>query len=101
MDDIKKQAIAHYDRMIEWAKKQNPDKEQFASDMREELNETYDARSCSYCIANKFDCELCKLSGINIGICCNGLFFKMCLALTWGEWIERAKEVKKYIEING
>jgi hypothetical protein len=95
-------AIRHYDRMIKWAEKQNPD---FGPDydiMYEKIGENWYANSCTYCAKAHNDCILCKLNGSAASYhCCNGLWRKMSSCYTWKEWIEGAKEVREHIKKHG
>jgi hypothetical protein len=69
-------AIAHYDRMIAWAKKQHcsglPDRDR----MYNEINEHWYSDSCAYCNHYERDCYKCSLLTIDKEgeeDCCNGL----------------------------
>ena len=103
MKRIQKQAIEHYDRMIEWARTQ-PTGDKPSSDLMGELfKEGYGAYDCPYCKKYQVDCILCKLTGKypEATYCCNGLYSKMCKSKTWRQWIIRAKKVREYIRENG
>jgi len=99
---IKQKALAHYDRMIRWASKQNPRGKVFSDIMKDAIGEIWSSMDCSYC--NKYgdnDCEKCPLSNEKNGLCCDGLYRKMFFSKSWKTWIKRAKEVRKYIKENG
>lgn len=95
-------AIRHYNRMIEWAEKQNPDFGPDCDIMYEEIGESWYSGSCTYCLKAVGCCKQCKLKGGSIQpTCCNGLWRKMSSSCTWREWIEEAKKVREYIKKNG
>ena len=103
---IKQEALAHYDRMIEWAKKQPPKDEPFVGRMLHDLGETYSAKFCVYCNEYKDEClDLCMGCPLSLPesplACCNGQYRKMCCSDTWAEWVENAKEVRRIIKKYG
>jgi hypothetical protein len=117
---LKKETLAHYDRMITWAKKQNELDQPNDKLMLSLLNETWKGFFCKYCIyySGFFDeqntsfCKNntygnCPLNPNKANFkktsmyCCNGLWSKMNRSKTWEEWIVNAKLVKKYIKENG
>jgi len=112
---VKKHAIAHYERMIEWAKKQNksenPEENPCYEKMEKELGEDWYAEYCPYCqeyknLVNYYccDCPLQEENPIKPGTesnCCDGLWLDMSRAESWGEWIEKAKKVLQYIKEKG
>ena len=96
---IKKEALAHYDRMIKWAEKQNPRGRVNGYKIRGEIGEVWASYDCSYCNKYGLSCSRCPL---NLDTwCCNGLYGDMCKSKTWGTWIKRAEKVREYIEENG
>lgn len=103
MKRIQKQAIAHYDKMIEWAEKQPEKCFPYISSMHNELNEIWGSEHCSYCQKYEMDCIKCELQGKypNPTECCNRLYTAMCKSETWKEWIKKAKQVREYIRVNG
>lgn len=100
MKRIQKQAIAHYDRMIEWAKKQPQRKIPDDCDMLCEIGENWFSNGCTYCL-KYFDgsCDTCALQAKRG--CCNGLWESMNRSETWGTWVKRAEKVRQYIIDNG
>ena len=99
----KKEAIEHYDRMIEWVKGKDASAPPHTFDMLEGSKEAWTGEFCSYC--NHYSsyettacggCELRTHKG-----CCNGLWLELTTATTWHDWITAAEKVKKYIEENG
>jgi len=103
MKKIKKDALAHYDRMIAWAEKQPPRKSCLGNDMSEQIGENHGPGYCSYCGKNYTDCQKCELWKPHKKLfeCCNGLWQKMHDSKTWGTWVKRARRVRQYIEENG
>lgn len=105
----KRLALEHYDRMIRWAKTQNPLCPAIRFDMKRYLGISWTGDDCSYCKENAPDnCARCKLCGsgadeysLNGEACCEGLWSKMARANSWHEWIRCAKEVREYIRKNG
>lgn len=103
MKRIQKQALAHYDRMIEWVEKQNPRSRVDMFVMLDEISEGWTDDYCSYCKKmGVYDyCEGCELHTPGHGHCCNGLWFKMNYSATWKTWLKYAKLVREYIRENG
>ena len=103
MTEIKQEALAHYDRMIEWAKKQNQSIECRPGIMLEAISEQWYGPFCSYCQKYFGICSECELTRENVILfdCCNGLWRKMTKSLTWGEWVINAEAVRKYINERG
>lgn len=108
MTDITQAAIEHYDRMIEWAKKQNQLSLCESSIMRDQLGEYYGSISCVFCcvFCEKYEgrgcpkCPLyCKESGGNQ--CCDNLWKEMVESATWEEFIPAAEKVREYIREHG
>ena len=106
---VKKDAIAHYNRMIKWAEKQ-PKRGRIREvssmsrsvSMMAEIGEDWDGYYCSYCINPFNEIEECINCPINENSnCCGGLWEKMNISLTWGTWVKRAKLVREYIRKNG
>ena len=101
-----KEAIKHYDRMIAWAKKQNPDRkvvlknESDSTEMQEKLGEDWYATYCPLCQQNKDICESCpynKKYGFCGGMGKNA-WFKLRLAKNYREWIMSAQKVKRQLK---
>jgi len=100
MNDIKKQAIEHYHRMIEFAKKQNYTDMSDSYVMEIAIGEGWSGNDCSYCdeYLGLTGCNKCPL---NAGFCCSHLWMDMNCSYTWGEWIDNAYKVLQYIKDNG
>ncbi len=114
---LQKEALAHYDRMIEWAKKQKKFNHPNDKVMLRRLGENWMGLFCVYCTTfSEPDCVhncvhniygKCPLNSnsTNIGRtpfdCCNQLWLQMSESETWEEWIINAELVKKYIKENG
>lgn len=102
---LKANALAHYDRMIAWASKQNKRRVPDTFKMRLAIGETASGYFCPYCIKYDSYCKKCPLftpntDNVSDG-CCNGLWRKMNDAKTWGLWLVYAKKVRAYIEVHG
>lgn len=95
--DPKLKALLHYDKMIEWAKKQNPGDKPEPDLMYSDIGEDWYGEHCPYCQKySNDDCEgRCPLSGNNL--CCNGLWDKMNESETWEQWVGYAKEIWEYM----
>jgi hypothetical protein len=108
LKSIQKKTLAHYDRMIEWAKIQHPSGLVKIRHMKNDLGESWGGDYCEYC--NKFyiyiemdaseTCSFCPLANSQ-KYCCNELWQKMSLSHTWKTWINYATQVRDYIERNG
>ena len=99
---MKRKAIAHYKRMIKWAKTQNPRARADIVKMSYELKDCWSSDECVYCEEYIF-CGECPLASPNWEIegCCGGLWDKMDDARTWKTWIKYAEQVLEYIKENG
>jgi len=96
--ELKEQALAHYARMIKWAKRQRADDKPRSGTMHLEIGESWGAKDCAYCAS--FDrCLACPLY-THFG-CCNGLWEAMKAATTWGEWLKCAHKIVEYIKQHG
>jgi len=100
---IKMAAIAHYQRMIEWAERQPPDDIPENRTMGYNLGEYWGVAYCRYCISRKSDmeCDLGNEGQCNGSACCSGSWVHLSSSLTWGEWIECAERVLEHIWENG
>jgi hypothetical protein len=116
MNKLQKETIAHYNRMIKYAKAhidEKMDPYEACEEMESEIGEDWHTNSCIYCkhyglrrISFPPICPLAVFNDkfINCGgwdNCCNGLWSKLEQVQNWKDWIEAAKEVKKYIRENG
>ena len=101
MDEIKKKAIAHYDRMIEWAEKQDPKGKAINRKMQEAIGEEWFSDDCSFCqhyhVESIIGCDGCPLFKLQFG-CCNGRWDKLSRSKMWKSWIKNAKSVRAYIK---
>jgi len=97
--------VRHYNRMMAWAKTQPEGEEVSITKMYDEIGEDWTAENCPYCqkyYINKGSCSQCPLNISNFPYhCCNHLWSQMNKSQTWGEWVERAKAVKKYVWKHG
>ena len=98
MTKIKKDAIEHYNKMIEYVETLNklPDSETMESVLGEDWYSNY----CSYCMLNEGNCDICQLKNFFEG-CCSGLWVKMSKARMRKTWLKYAKLVREYIIKNG
>lgn len=98
----KKDALAHYRRMIKWAKKQPKRQPPHREIMRGEIGEEWHGADCVYCVEEKGKCMFCVLNGGAAAFnCCNGLWYKMATAGSWESWIYYAEKIVQYIKNNG
>jgi|GEM_PF-2203726 len=98
--------VRHYNRMMAWAKTQPEGERVDILKMEDEIGENWYASSCPYCrryyYGKRTGCIQCPLGSSEYSQdCCDGLWKKMDNSQTWGEWIERAKAVKKYVWKHG
>ena len=119
---LKQKALAHYDRMIEWAKKQPKKNKCDRVNMYYHISETWSGSHCPYCqkMSEKdLNCSYCRLHADNDDdncccegawmdmanaetyCCCDGAWMDMANAETWGTWVKRARKVREYIEKHG
>lgn len=100
-DDIQKETIDHYLKMIEYAEQQNYMDEPDMNQMDLIIGESWGGNDCSYC--KKYHTELanCNKCPLSAGYCCNNLWGDMSRSETWGDWIDNAYKVIEYIKENG
>jgi hypothetical protein len=103
---IQREAIAHYERMIAWAKTQIGSDISSRVKMGEELNEVWNSEDCPYCktfaflrIKGKKDSHACGWCPLYT--CCETEWQMLIQTKTWKEWIEQAEKVLEYIKENG
>lgn len=91
--DLKERTLAHYDRMIIWAEKQNPDENISPSKMLEDLGEHWYSEYCPLCDEVP-TCGHCPVYKFNEKFfACSGTpWVKMSTSQTWKEWLVYAKE---------
>jgi len=98
---VKRQALAHYDRMIAWAKTQHPNSYPSKERMDRKIGEHWQGRFCAYCCYYNTDCRSCPLSPSPFGGCCGALWHLLNAASNWKLWIKAAKKVRAYIKRHG
>jgi hypothetical protein len=110
MDEITKKAvndsIDHWKRMIEWAKKQNPQELVIAEKMFNEIGEDWYGRFCPLCKIYYNGISLCVIEGEicplyeKYGGCGrNGnAWASVAKATTWGEWVSKAEIMLSQLE---
>lgn len=93
---LKKKTIIHYDRMIEWSKKQTSTNVVYGYVMLSEIQENWTSLYCPFC--KVFDCELCPIT-INTKKrqCFNTPWYDMDNSETREEWIKNAERMKQFI----
>lgn len=107
MNELQHEEIKHFDRMIEWAEKQKPDKKPDQFKMLDEIGERWSSFNSVYCMVNqaRFDNKLerliCDCALFSMNGCCNGLWDRMDMAETWADWITYAKLQVEYIKKHG
>ena len=111
---IKQKTIDHYNRMIEWVKK-NIDNPDFATskpdyyNMKAEIKENWYSDYCPFCKKYHDDtkypeCTNCPLELVERDTdgkytsCCGGLWDSMAVSKTWDEWIIYAERIVKLLE---
>lgn len=101
LTELQKKAVAHYDRMIRWAKDQLGDRAADSDEMFREIGEWWGGEDCPYCEAfkNTGACTICPLRAP--GGCCAGLWRWLNRSRNWHDWIIEAEKVKEYIIENG
>lgn len=96
--DLKERTLAHYDRMILWAKKQNPDENINHIKMLEDLKENW---YCDYCpLCNEVStCGQCPVYKSNEKFfdCFGTPWVKMSNSQTWKEWLVYANEERDFL----
>lgn len=96
---IKEDTLAHYDRMIAWAEKQDHDGICDIYDMRDSIHESWLGNDCPLCEHAKGTCDNCVIFKKTHKLHCNGTPWKlMNYANTWGTWITSAKKERKFLE---
>jgi hypothetical protein len=93
-----KESLDHYDRMIEWAEKQ--DSKDFISHrgMIEGTGQSWGAIYCSLCTEFAFSCNKCYFVKKHKSRCVSLGWVDMNKSKTWGEWLVHAKKMRKIIQ---
>jgi hypothetical protein len=107
--DLKQTALAHYERMIDWAKQQNPKEKVDKSKMLDSIGENWGGRHCVYCKQINdlsLSCKECNIylpdgNDSKVQDCAGGNYANVCDAETWGQWIKSATKMKVFIKVNG
>lgn len=103
-----KKSIKHWERMIRWAKKQDPQKEAYYTEMARHLKEDWYSGSCALCtsylktnVYSESHCFSCPI--YVIGECCEGendCETKECSVWrgvqnseNWDEWCKNAEDM--------
>lgn len=114
--DIKQKAIAHYNRMIKFARECKESEKEFPNNslgfFYVSIGEYWQGDWCSYCSkycykkTNHYElsCRNCPLNpheSKDPEYCCGGLWNKIGVATTWEDLIKALTDVKNYIEMWG
>jgi len=95
------ETIAHWDRMIDWAKKREKRWMVSRGDMCYDVGENWRGEHCPLCVKYKADyvCGKCPLLE-KYGRCGYGrknLWLKVHLSETWGTWVKNAEKFREQI----
>lgn len=107
-NETKREAVEHYDRMIEWVKTQHSDEIVNIDYMEDCICEKWSDDYCSYCVAYSGLnlCGICPLyaklnnEGASYN-CCNNHWWRMAASRTWKDWLYYAERVRIYILLRG
>lgn len=94
-------SIAHWERMISWAEKQDSMEIRSMPLMLKEIGETPNADHCNLCkISKEKGCKDCSLI-IHGKLACaenESAYSNLCLSQNWGQWVVRAKVILEDLE---
>ena len=95
-EELIKKTIEHYDRMIEWAGKQDGESPVARLLMHREIGESWSAGDCLFCKVNT-DCLDCFIA-IKYNPSCEGTsWYQMESAKNWSWWLVHAKAMREEI----
>lgn len=110
--EIQVKSAAHWQRMIDWAKTQDPSDLVNRYSMKNAIGEVWYADDCAHCEA--YHCEgnllkswsRCPLNPFKFFRkryirCCDGLWNEVNISWDWETWIRAAEKVLEYIRENG
>lgn len=93
---LQREALTHYECMIQWVLTQDLSAPVSRTEMENAIGESWHADFCPYCQkCNTFLCGDCPLQ-TDKG-CCNGSWFNMNFADSWGDWLKYADKVKQEV----
>jgi hypothetical protein len=99
--ELKEEVLAHYDRMISWAEKQDADLRASAQMMQHAIDDCWHGLWCPLCdrfwYLDCMDCPVKKETGL-IG-CTLTPWYKLNEATTWSEWLVAAKEEREFLAL--
>jgi hypothetical protein len=96
--EVKQMVIEHYERMIAWAKTQNPIDYCSFRNMETALDESWSGVYCLLCNFYK-DCPLCPVGKRTGKFNCNETPWQLLnRAQNWEEWLLAAEEELKFLE---
>lgn len=93
------ESIAHWDRMIRWARTQPQDGKVYDEYMFDEIKERWNADYCSLCLEYYDSCEGCPLR--EAGNYCEddcSAWRAVCCSAKWDKWVEKAEEMLAVLE---
>jgi hypothetical protein len=92
-----KETLDHYDRMIEWAEKQDENDIPSSGKMYKEIEEDWKGSNCPLC-DYFYECEDCYIQKKH-GHCESTAWYDMhYYSKTWGKWLVHAKKMRKIIK---
>jgi hypothetical protein len=96
---LKEEVISHYDRMIAWVKKQNPNEYVRPANMYFKLGENWSADSCPLCNYYELKCHKCPIGRHTKQYSCQGTpFVNICLTINWEEWLVAAGKELEFLK---
>jgi len=91
------QSVEHWERMIGWAREQDPDGYPDHTRMEQEIGEDWFSESCPLCqhfLHSDYLCDGCPLQAV-FGYCSDlsalNAWQDVRYSRTWGEWLEAAE----------
>lgn len=91
--DLKERTINHYNKMIEWAKTQDPLGVPTLKYMKQAIGEHWYGNHCPVCSFHKGVCSECIIHYYEgVDDCTGTPWIDMDNASTWKEWLEHAQD---------
>lgn len=103
---LRDETLAHYDRMIAWAERQDPYEEARSRTMQAELGESWYGFDCPLCNSTRTEkngssrCRLCPVGTYDQGKyagCGDTPWLYMEKARTWKGWLRHAKAERRFL----
>lgn len=96
---VRKDVLAHYQRMIDWAEAQPADEKVSIYDMGIDLEETWLSDCCPLCDACRINCRRCPITHATGNTSCEMTpWHKMACAPNWREWLSHARLLYNFLE---